>query len=382
MTRALTILVAEDSQTSRQILLDYIHLLGHTAVAVSNGQEAVEYCSQHRPDVIFMDVTMPVMDGFTATMAIRQQLGEHWIPIIFLTSLSDRTQLLRGLSMGGDDYLTKPIDLDILTAKLHVLIRISEMQQRIASDSERLEAYYRANEQEQMFAQMVLDRFTRRADQIPPNIQQWQRPAMNFSGDTICIRRCQPGLDRIMLADSTGHGLAAAICGLPAVDTFFAMCDRNLPVQEIVRTINRKLHTILPIGRFVAAAVIEVDYLRKRIAIWNGGIPCAIFVDKQGQMHKSFRSSSPPLGILPDADFESTLDYYNWENSGALIVCSDGITEAYDHTELPFGIEGILKAVSQAKTQDIQGSITHAVNQHLGGQENHDDISLVVVRCP
>jgi CheY-like chemotaxis protein len=257
MTRALTILVAEDSPTSRQILIDYIRLLGHTAVAVCNGQEAVDYCIQQRPDVIFMDVTMPVMDGFAATSAIRQLLGEHWIPIIFLTSLSDRSQLLRGLTMGADDYLTKPIDLDILTAKLHVLIRISEMQQRIAQDSERLEAYYRINEQEQMFAQMVLDRFTRRAEQTPPNIQQWQRPAMNFSGDTICIRRSRPGLDRIMLADSTGHGLAAAICGLPAVDTFFAMCDRNLPVQEIARTINRKLHTILPIGRFVAATLMK-----------------------------------------------------------------------------------------------------------------------------
>jgi CheY-like chemotaxis protein len=105
MTRALTILVAEDSPTSRQILIDYIRLLGHTAVAVCNGQEAVDYCIQQRPDVIFMDVTMPVMDGFAATSAIRQLLGEHWIPIIFLTSLSDRSQLLRGLTMGADDYL-------------------------------------------------------------------------------------------------------------------------------------------------------------------------------------------------------------------------------------------------------------------------------------
>ena len=381
MTRALTILVAEDSPTSRQILLDYIRLLGHEAVPVSNGQEALAYCLQQRPDVIFMDVTMPVMDGFAATAAIRQLLGEHWIPIIFLTSLSDRSQLLRGLAMGGDDYLTKPIDLDILTAKLHVLIRISEMQQRIASDSERLENYYRTNEQEQMFAQMVLDRFTRRAEQTPPNIQQWQRPAMNFSGDTICIRRCQPGLDRIMLADSTGHGLAAAICGLPAVDTFFAMCDRNLPVQEIARTINRKLHTILPIGRFVAAAIIEVDYQLQRIAVWNGGIPCAMYVDRRGEVLKSFGSRSPPLGILPDNAFESSLDYFSWQDGGSLIVCSDGVTEAYDDSRQPFGVDGILRAVSQARTLDIQGSITHAVNKHLAGRENHDDISLVVVRC-
>lgn len=382
MTRALTILVAEDSPTSRQILIDYIRLLGHEAVAVCNGQEAVDFCLQQRPDVIFMDVTMPVMDGFAATAAIRQLLGEHWIPIIFLTSLTDRSQLLRGLAMGADDYLTKPIDLDILTAKLHVLIRISEMQQRIAQDSERLEAYYRINEQEQMFAQMVLDRFTRRAEQTPPNIQQWQRPAMNFSGDTICIRRSRPGLDRIMLADSTGHGLAAAICGLPAVDTFFAMCDRNLPVQEIARTINRKLHTILPIGRFVAAALIEVDYQLRRIAVWNGGIPCAMYIGKNGEVLRTFRSKAPPLGILPDSEFESTLDYFNWQESGALVVCSDGVTEAYNADRQPFGLDGMLAAIRQAGSQDIQGAITQAVNQHLGGSENHDDISLVVVRCP
>lgn len=381
MTPVLTILVAEDSPTSRQILLDYIRLLGHTAVPVCNGLEALEFCQRQRPDVIFMDVTMPVMDGFAATSAIRQLLGEHWIPIIFLTSLSDRSQLLRGLAMGADDYLTKPIDLDILTAKLHVLIRISEMQRRIASDSERLEAYYRINQQEQMFAQTVLDSFTRRAEQTPPNIQQWQRPAMNFSGDTICIRRSQSGLDRIMLADSTGHGLAAAICGLPAVDTFFAMCDRDLPLQEIARAINHKLHSILPIGRFVAAALIEVDYQRQRIAVWNGGIPCAMYVDRHGAVLKSFASRSPPLGILPDAAFESGLDDFSWQDSGALVVCSDGVTEAYGPDNQPFGLTGILTAMRHSDNLDLQGAITQAVNHHLAGEENHDDISLVVVRC-
>jgi hypothetical protein len=73
---------------------------------------------------------------------------------------------------------------------------------------------------------------------------------MNFSGDTICIRR-----SRRDWTASCWQTAPATVwrrhLRLPAVDTFFAMCDRNLPVQEIARTINRKLHTILPIGRFV-----------------------------------------------------------------------------------------------------------------------------------
>ncbi|WP_293765026.1 SpoIIE family protein phosphatase [uncultured Aquitalea sp.] len=382
MTRQLKILVAEDSKISRLLMGEFIKRLGHEAVMAENGAQALELCRIDPPDAIFMDVAMPVMDGFAATRAIRQLMGEHWIPIIYLTSVSDREQLLRGLETGGDDYLIKPVDMELLTAKLNVLLRIADMQQRIAADAERLEAYYRANEQEQAFARMILDRFTRRADHTPPNIQQWQLPAMNFSGDTICIRRSKAGLDRLMLADSTGHGLTAAICGLPAVDTFFAMTDRQLPMQDVIRTINRKLHGILPVGRFVAAALIEVDYQQRRIAVWNGGIPCALYVNQQGVLEREFVSRCPPLGILPDEAFDASLDLYQWQDAGSVIVCSDGITEARNPAGQAFGNDGVVRAAQGARTRDIQGAITHAVSAHLGRVETQDDISLVVVRCP
>jgi hypothetical protein len=69
-----------------------------------------------------------------------------------------------------------------------------------------------------------------------------------------------------------------------------------------------------------------------------------MYVDRDGEVKKSFASRSPPLGILPDSDFESTLDYFSWQESGALVVCSDGVTEANPDRQ-PFGLDGILQAM-------------------------------------
>lgn len=381
MTRQLTILVVDDSDMNRRLMGKFIHHLGHTAATAPDGLEAVNYCRKTIPDVILMDVMMPVMDGFQATEEIRKLLGDRWVPIIFLTAMIEHESMLKGLEVGGDDYMTKPVDLTVLAAKIKVLLRIADMRQRIESDAIMLEQYFETNEEEQSLALHVLERFTAQESALAPNVQKWILPALNFSGDVISIAQSPTGVDYILLADSTGHGLAAAISCLPAVDTFFEKTHRGFSISTIARDINKKLHTIMPVGRFLAAAIIAVDYRERTIAIWNGGIPCAFYLGADGQIEKQFISSNPPLGILPDDEFEATLDVHRWRQDGELIVCSDGVTEAYGNAHVAFGAEGVAQAARSAQGQHTSTRIADALLEHLGGLDNHDDVSLVVVSC-
>ncbi len=114
------ILLAEDHPLNQKVALLLLGRMGFDAHAVSDGRQAVEAAARIRYDAILMDCHMPEMDGFEATVAIRKndhRLG-HRVPIIAVTALTMAGDRERCLAAGMDDYITKPIDRDVLQAKL------------------------------------------------------------------------------------------------------------------------------------------------------------------------------------------------------------------------------------------------------------------------
>jgi CheY-like chemotaxis protein len=90
-------------------------LLGLRAVLSANGEASIELAESLRPDVILMDLMMPVLDGFEAITRLRSNPATASIPIIAVTALGRPTDRQRALDIGATDYLSKPFDLDTLT---------------------------------------------------------------------------------------------------------------------------------------------------------------------------------------------------------------------------------------------------------------------------
>ncbi|MFC3531079.1 SpoIIE family protein phosphatase [Vogesella facilis] len=377
--RQLNVLVVDDSKVNRMVIARVISQHGHRVIEAADGAEALARCEQQLPDLILMDVIMPVMDGLTTTRQLRERYNKQWIPIIFLTGMSEQEDVLAGLAAGGDDYLTKPVDTKLLTAKIRVMVRIAEMQQRITQDAKRLEAYYHANRMEQQLAEHVLHNLY--GDQHNTGIEQWIKPTVQFSGDIITAAKSPADTLHIMLADSTGHGLAAAIACLPAATVFYAMTQKGFGIHAIAREINKKLKQQLPVGRFVAATLVAIAPQERTITVWNGGIPFAGFVNEQGELCKRFVSSHPPLGILPNADFDPAVEVYRWQQPGRLLICSDGLTEARSGDGQLLAIERLTAQLAAPLPAPVIAPLAQLVSQHLGRDENVDDISLVVAPC-
>ncbi|AUH51447.1 hypothetical protein CXB49_11775 [Chromobacterium sp. ATCC 53434] len=379
MEHRFTVLVAEDAEPTRLLMGLVIEEMGHAVAYAENGLQAVEQCRLQLPDMILMDMMMPVMDGHEATRQIRQLCGSRWLPIIFLSARSDEEAHISSLDIGADDYLAKPINLTMLAAKIRVMQRISEMQSRISADSKKLLNYFNSNEREQLFAKHVLDSIVGSEELDLPGVSSWQLSAEQFSGDVLARALSPAGQLCLMLADSTGHGLSAALACLPAVDIFYAMARRGFPLSAMAREINAKLNRLLPVGRFVAAALITIDWELGCIEVWNGGIPCVMFVSEQGGLLKEWRSQYPPLGILDAGEFRWGSESYFWDVSGQLVVCSDGLTEAENAAGEQFGNPRILQAMAGGGRQAPLDAIRLAVMGHLAGAANRDDISLGVV---
>jgi len=115
---ALTVLVVDDAGVNRMIASHMLMSAGYVAIEAENGAVAVEMFKKHNPDLVFMDMSMPVMDGPDATIAIRNHETENGLartPIIGLSAYSDEEKSTIGRDAGMDDFVTKPISLDRIT---------------------------------------------------------------------------------------------------------------------------------------------------------------------------------------------------------------------------------------------------------------------------
>lgn len=125
------ILLADDSRTTSAPVKLLLTQLGYEVEQVMDGQAAVDAYCKRKPDLILMDGIMPKMDGMDAIRHIRALDPESWVPIIMMTARSSKNDLLAGLEAGADDYLPKPIDFDVLVARIAAFERIAILQQSL-----------------------------------------------------------------------------------------------------------------------------------------------------------------------------------------------------------------------------------------------------------
>jgi diguanylate cyclase (GGDEF)-like protein len=134
------ILLVEDSATLRYAMRNYIIEAGHTPLIAQSGEEALQMLETTPVDMIIMDVEMPGLNGFETTRLIREWLGGHWIPIIFVTGRNEDESYREGIEAGGDDYLIKPVSAMIIKAKIRAMERITEMRDQLHQLNAELEA--------------------------------------------------------------------------------------------------------------------------------------------------------------------------------------------------------------------------------------------------
>jgi DNA-binding NarL/FixJ family response regulator len=118
--RRATIVVVDDEPDSLNFLLDTLDRAGMTVLVASDGQGALELLQRITPDLVLMDAMMPVMNGFEACRQLKRDKRFEHLPVIFMTGLSETEHVVEGLSAGGVDYLTKPIVVEELLARIRV----------------------------------------------------------------------------------------------------------------------------------------------------------------------------------------------------------------------------------------------------------------------
>ncbi len=116
------ILVVEDNRDNMTLIVDVLTSLGYDVIQAENGQQGVETAQAEKPNLILMDLSLPAMDGWTATQEIKKQPDLAHIPVIALTAHAMVGDRERALSAGCDDYVSKPINISDLARKITKLL--------------------------------------------------------------------------------------------------------------------------------------------------------------------------------------------------------------------------------------------------------------------
>jgi CheY-like chemotaxis protein len=373
------VLVADDNDSDRLILSTILKKQGHLVIQAANGQEAVDKFTAEKPHLVLLDALMPEMDGFEAARLIKCLAGEDLVPIIFLTSLRDAASLAQCLDAGGDDFLSKPYNRVILEAKIKAFQRMRQMHQTLQKQRDQIAHNNTYLLQEQRVAKAVFDNVAHSGCLDSPIIKHLLSPLAVFNGDVLLAAYKPSGGMHILLGDFTGHGLPAAIGAMPLAEIFYGMTNKGFGMTDVLREINLKLKSILPVGVFCCAGMLDVSFRKRHVSVWLGGVPNSYLLKKDGS-RQVLASNHLPIGVLDHRSFDDTCYECEMEPGDRFYLWSDGIQEARNSDNEMYGEERLEVLFDKVTDHDrLFEQIQDDVNEHIRNSARDDDITMMEV---
>ena len=200
-----------------------------------------------------------------------------------------------------------------------------------------------------------------------------------FNGDIALAARLPDGGLRWMLGDFVGHGLPAAIGGLPLAAVFYATCKKGISLSEVVATMNESMLGALPKGFFCAAILLELSRDRSVLRVWNGGMPaCLVRSARDGEI-RQIPSRDLPLGAVPGVNLALAIEVLPVASGDRVWCFSDGLPETHCTTGELYGIERAVQLLSSTPPDAGFDALLRSVEEFRGHDPFSDDVSLIEV---
>lgn len=385
------ILIVDDTPLNVDLLEQALDELGYQTVTANDGQAALAQIAATQPDVMLLDIMMPVLDGFEVLTRVKTDATTRDLPIIIISALSDMPSIVRGLELGADDFLPKPFEPAILRARL-----TNSLDKRRLREAE--QNYARAMERELDIGREMQAGFLPEA---LPRVAGWDfcaffQAARQVAGDFYDVFAL-PRENRIgiLIGDVSDKGVGAALY-MALFRTLlratlqwdeFARADASrvqgdaLRLRESIRLTNNyvaEMHGHTSVFATLFAALLDPV----SGALWyaNQGHMPPLVLNAHG-IRAELGATGIPLGIEARETF--AVREMNLAPGETLLLYSDGVTDAQnaaqeflDEAEL---MNQIRAAGALAPTALLE-KITTLVNAHVNGAPRFDDMTLVAVK--
>ncbi len=368
-------LVVDDSKMQCMMLSVLLQEEGYRVITANDGACGVAQYIEHQPDLVLMDINMPVMNGYEAARQIKKLSHGTLAPLIFITSMDTDSAFIESVDAGGDSILVRPFTPEVFKAKIKAIQRISDLYSQVKN-------LQQAQQKDEELAEQLLSGVIGARNYAPDRIGIVKKAAAIFSGDIQLSVLCPNGDINVLLGDFTGHGLRSSIGAIPLAETFRAMTRKGFSLFEIIKQINQQLYDLLPTDLFLAATFITVSPHDKSAYIFNAGLPDTYIFNEKAEIKHKIKSQHIPLGVVGELLPDTHLEIVAIEEGDRIILISDGVIEARNTEGEMYGIDRFEQAVmSNNFEQNIAVLIMQSVNEFCLDTQQEDDISIIDIPC-
>ncbi len=282
---------------------------GYRCRESASGVEALAMLRQEVPSLLLLDFHMPELDGAELLARLRadKDPASAQLPVIVLTGDAGEESEVRCLEAGADDFVTKPINLEILRARIETQLRLQSLRRQLQQQNAELEAW-----RENLERDLAAARLTQQSliPQKPPALPGWDvasvyRPVIQVGGDIYGWLRLNDGRTLFWIADATGHGAAAALLTTLAKLLFHHGSAEHAQPSQIMEAVNNDFRAIFGARSFMTAMCVALDPESGKASVIGAGHP-PLIVLREGRAGELIKSVAPPLGLAESRRFVET----------------------------------------------------------------------------
>ncbi len=374
-----SLLAVDDNQANRELLAEYFTQAGYHVVTTENGRRAIELIGKHNFDLVLLDILMPGMDGFETLRIIRQTHPATRLPVIMATGQGESENVVAGLAIGANDYVTKPLDLPVVRARVETHISLKNAADQILQ-LERERDHLRARENE--IARQVQSRLLR---QRKPAVETLDYAGCCFQadyvgGDYFDYLDLGEGRLGLVLADVSGKGFFAALlmASLQAsLRSQSALAREDL--GQLVHSVNRFFYDVTAMDQYATLFLGSYEDRSRRLRYANCGHNPPLLLRSNGAVER-LSANAIVLGFLESLD--CSIDEVDMSPGDLLALYSDELTEAHNEANEQFGEERLLETLrsnAHLPPSSLLQAVISAVRQFSHSKQK-DDQTLIIAR--
>lgn len=377
------ILVVDDDATSRKMLVRTLASAGYDCYESDNGAETLKLVHGEQPSLLLLDFDMPGLNGAEVLKRLRGD-GDPavaQIPAIMLTGHGGEESEVLCLEAGEDDFVTKPINVAVLRARIETQLRLRSMRRQLEHQNEELEEWRHNLERDLAAARLTQQSLI---PQKPPALGGWEvaaryRPVIQVGGDIYGWLQMREGQVLFWIADATGHGASAALLTALAKLLFHHGSVEHDAPAAIMQAVNTDFRNIFGARSFMTAMCVALDPANGRANVVGAGHPPLLIARHDGSTD-AIGSSAPPLGLVERARFVETI--VDLRPGDAFILYTDGLFGVADGEKPRLTPEGLAKMINPF-APSAEGLLMSMMNQATpadGQRSLPDDVAALAVR--
>jgi sigma-B regulation protein RsbU (phosphoserine phosphatase) len=364
------ILIVDDEWVNVAILRNFFHKEGFRTLEANSGTEGRLLAERHLPDLILLDIMMPGESGFEMCSRLKGHPKTVDIPVIFISALEDVDSKVKGLTIGGVDYITKPFKRLEVLARVRLHIRLRQAYRAIINEQA---ARLRQIQEAQQAIWVLPDRYPE------ANFAVWHRPSQEAGGDFYDVVPIGRKIFGYFVADISGHGLgASSVCS--ALKALLKQNSGPLfsPI-ETLKIMNDVMRSIFKDGQHLTACYGHLNRLRGRLTMIGAGHPPAVYLDSKG-IPGLLHLRGDVLGAFDSVTLGSRDEQVC--KGDRFFLYTDGLIEGpgEEKTTRAGGLEKLMDACKDTRQIPLQDAV-HEVMERIftGSQSPQDDLLLMGV---